>query len=1100
MTLHADAVHARQLSALRARTPGDGIDLRRHEWIVVDSTAAVGQASVVEPTAAVLVACVAALVARYENETAATIALSARSVAALCDDRRSGPSSALVTIALGDDRSVTALIDDIGLALTSRQEYTERFDGLTLDVGVPLEPADANTFRLSLWPDGTQLRGAIDFDASRFDPAAVARFGNALRRLVTGAVAQPGAAVSRIDIVSLEERTRQLDEWNQTDVARSGPQRMHLIIERQAAATPHAIAVASGGQTLTYRQLDQQANALAGTLLAMGATSTMIVGVAMERSFELIVALLAVHKAGAAFLPLDPELPRDRMRFKVTDSACRTVLTSDRLERRIGAMLDGLGVTIHCCALDATAAGPAVAVGGAPADLAYVMYTSGSTGRPKGVLVPHRALCNHALWFTDRLAMTGSDRMLLYASIGFDASLAEIFAPLVCGATIVLAPPLVHRDLTALPDVIRHEGVTLLQLVPSALRVVAALADFAACHTLRYLVSGGEALDGVLAAAVRRRLPHLRLGNFYGPTETAVDATSYEVPTHLSATTTLPIGTPVANAVARILDRHGALLPIGVTGELYIGGLGLADGYCNLPERTAVRFVADPFRTGERLYRTGDMARYRDDGAIEYLGRVDSQVKLRGYRIELAEIETALLRCPAIRQAAVSVQADSSDDHQLVAYVVGDGPVRIAEVRDALRQSLPAYMIPSTICELEQLPLTANGKLDRAALPAPAASVTDDAMEAPLTDPIERSLQAIWQQVLAMAPIGPDDDFFALGGHSIKAVRVVAEIERIHGVPLRVATLFEAPTVRQLARFLLDACPRAASTVIPVQRGGARPPLFFVPGAGGELIVFDALARRLGPEQPVYVLDLYAFGDGVPPDKPLELADIAARMITDIRHVQASGPYQIAGYSLGGNIGLEIARQLRRAGEEVALLALLDCNGPDYPLLQPFHRRVSEHLRHARRLPAPEMLGYLAARVLRLRRFVAADPSPDIPLYGDHAEAATIPPGVVASLERAIAPVIDAWERYRPPFYDGDILLIRADIRMAMIGVADVDPLLGWRDVIGGTIVTASMPCDHFAILHATNADRLASILAPHLLRTPVHALHASSPVVRVSA
>ena len=438
--------------------------------------------------------------------------------------------------------------------------------------------------------------------------------------------------------ISAADRAR-IAQFNATAVPRHGEQLLHRLIEAQALRTPHAVAIESGGQALSYAQLDACAAHLADTLARHGVMSGAIVGVCMDRSLELPVVLLAIHKAGAAFLPIDPALPRERVRFKLTDTDCRLLLVHAHLEaraREVVGEMEGECLLIDAAAADsASVAGRGVApvppeCTTTPACLAYVMYTSGSTGHPKGVMVPHRAVANHATWFATALDITAADRMLQYASISFDASVAELFAPLVSGATVVMAPPGVQRDLTAIPALLQQERISIVQAVPSAMHVIASTAEFSRCHTLRYITLGGEALDGALAATVRRALPLARLGNFYGPTEAAVDATWFEVPADVDATRPVPIGRPIANVTCHILDEQGARVPLGTAGELHIGGIGLAIGYRNLPERTASRFIEDPEQPGTRLYRTGDMARWRSDGVIEYLGRTDSQVKLRG--------------------------------------------------------------------------------------------------------------------------------------------------------------------------------------------------------------------------------------------------------------------------------------------------------------------------------------------------------------------------------------------------------------------------------------------------------------------------------------
>jgi amino acid adenylation domain-containing protein len=868
--------------------------------------------------AEIVLAALVVLVARYSREETVTVDLTGRAISALGHLDAELPAYARERLSVDVDRetSLESLVKQIRPALR-RVHGASESSGVLFDVGGPAVPAAAAEWCLTLESAEGGVALSIDAVAELFDVSTLERTSHAFTRLLADAARDPAMCLMRTNLLEPEERALLLDTWNSTAVPRTGQQVMHRLIEAQVAATPSAIAVEIAGRRVTYRELNDRANTLAIELVARGVGPDALVGLCIERSAELVVAVLAILKAGGAFVPIDPELPRDRVRFMLEETQATLVLVDAARSNWMYEIVGLLGTkVIVVAARDADAPVPRTANLAdrcAPEHRAYLMFTSGSTGRPKGVLVPHRAVCNHALWFADRLDMTPADRMLQHASIGFDAAMAEIFAPLVVGATVVLAPPKVHRDLLALPELLRTERISVAQIVPSALRVVVDAPGFDACHTLRYLVIGGEALEGSLAAAVLANLPHVRLGNFYGPTEAAVDATSHEVTRVDADSPTVPIGKPIANVRCRILDPWLDLTPIGVPGELCLGGLGLANGYLNAPERSAAWFVDDPFAPGERLYRTGDLARYLPDGTIEFIGRVDTQVKLRGYRIELAEVESPLRQHPDVRQAAVVLREDTPGDPQLVAYVVlkAESTLTIHDLRALLRDQLPAYMVPSAYCLLDSLPLMSNAKLDRRALPAPSPMAFDAHARPPLEDPLERSLQEIWERSLRVQPIGPDDDFFALGGHSLKAIRLLADVERELGVALRAATLFEAPTIRRLAAWMRDDRARTVSTVIPVQPKGDRSPLFFAPGAGGELFVFDALGRSLGVDQPLYVLDMYVFDEIDRPDTPLTLGEVAARMLADIRRVQPQGPYQLAGYSLGGNIVLETDQGIR---------------------------------------------------------------------------------------------------------------------------------------------------------------------------------------------
>ena len=1034
------------------------------------------------------VSALVALIARYARVEDVTVFLTTRALAALdAPAETSGwESGACVTIPMSAEPGLHEVSARLRAAIAAVGVHSAvGSDAIMIDVGAPTANTVEAEFAVFLAPVADGFRCVIDSDAGVFHAATVERFVTCYGRLLHASVADPGLPLERIPLLDDDDADQIVRRWNATATPRHGTQLLHRLFEAQVARTPDAAAVEFDGRALTYRSLNTRANRLACVLTERGVSAGTTVGLCVERSLELPVALLAILKAGAAFLPLDAELPHERLSFMLADSSTKLVLTLEPVAAVLRSVANSASVDV--LRIERVGEKPADDVPNpdnrcAPEQLAYVMYTSGSTGRPKGVMLPHRALCNHALWFATRLDMTADDRMLQHASISFDAAMPELFAPLVVGATVVLADSKAHRDIIAIPEIMQRLRITVAQMVPSALRVAVSHRTFATCTGLRYLVSGGEALSAELASQVRRLLPSLRLGNFYGPTEATVDAASYEVTGDEDHEMLLPIGRPIDNAHCRILDPHGALVPVGVPGELCLGGLGLATGYLNLPERTALRFIPDPYLAGATLYRSGDLARYRPDGNIEYLGRVDTQVKLRGYRIELAEVEGALLSDKRVRDAAVELREDVPGEQRLVAYVVPtDALLTAAHLRDMMRSRLPAWMLPEAFCFLDAFPITVSGKLDRRALPVPdsIAVASDDAT--PLTDAIERSVQAIWEQVIGQRPIGLDDDFFLLGGHSLKAIRVLAEIERVHGIAMRTATLFEAPTIRTLASRLRESTPRDVTTIIPVQRRGRLTPLFFAPGGGGELFVFDALAKALGSEQPMYVLDMYVFEEITLPRATMTLADVAARMIADIRQVQPEGPYQLAGYSLGGNIVYEMAQQLHRAGEEVRLLALLDCDGPGYPQLQPFAQRTVTHLKHAFGLGGIRGFRYLRKRFGNASRMMRRVQAEDLHLYADQKEAEMVPAHVIEALERAVKPVIRAWERYVPTFYPGSALVIRADIRHVMIGVSDVDPLLGWGPLVGGGVFRERIAADHFTILHATNAERLAAILTRYL-------------------
>ncbi|WP_344146518.1 amino acid adenylation domain-containing protein [Kribbella yunnanensis] len=623
----------------------------------------------------------------------------------------------------------------------------------------------------------------LEYATDLTDAATAELLCRRMESLLEQVVADPSRRVGTFDVLYDDERALVLQGFNDTEHAIVDTTLPELF-RAQVARTPEATALVFEGEQLTYAALDARVETLARTLAANGAQADTTVAVALPRSLALVITLLAVQRAGAAYLPLDTSYPADRLAYMLGDAEPVCVVTDTDTD-----------IATVLVALDGTPEQPADAPlpqSYNPLQAAYVIYTSGSTGRPKGVSVPHRAIVNRLLWMQDTYRLEPTDRVLQKTPAGFDVSVWEFFWPLITGAALVVARPEGHRDPVYLAELIQQEQITTTHFVPSMLRAFVDEPAAAACTSLRQVMASGEALPAPLAARFAEVLPSSKLHNLYGPTEAAVDVTSHEV---AADPTTVPIGRPVWNTQTYVLDAALNPVPPGVAGELYLAGVQLARGYLGRPGLTAERFVANPFAVGQRMYRTGDLARWRQDGELEYLGRVDDQVKLRGFRIELGEIEAALSAHPAVAQATVILR-----DEQLVAYVVLADPVGSAELRAHVAVSLPEHMVPAAVVALDGLPLTPNGKLDRRALPAPdfAAEVGD---ARPRT-PFEETLCALVAEVLGLERVGVDDDFFALGGHSLSAMRLVSRLRASVGEKASLRTIFDAPTPAKLARHL----------------------------------------------------------------------------------------------------------------------------------------------------------------------------------------------------------------------------------------------------------------------------------------------------------
>jgi amino acid adenylation domain-containing protein len=718
------------------------------------------------------------------------------------------------------DRSRQPLVQTM-LTLNSTPRVPFALHGLAverLDLSARVSRFDLS---LGLSDQGGELRGELEYSTDLFDRTSMARLAGHLVRLLAVAADDPSRRVAAIELLSPAERQQVAIELNDTAADLSGlaggaDPRLHRWIERQAALTPGATAVVGEGESLTYRELDARANRLARRLRRMGVRVDEPVAICAERSPALVVGLLAILKAGGAYLPLDPSYPSERLAFMIEDGldglAAPVLLAQVDL---LSASVAGAGARL--VDLDA-AAGPAGDADGAPLDggagadnLAYVIYTSGSTGRPKGVMNTHRGIVNRLAWMQRTYGLTPADRVLQKTPVSFDVSVWELFWPLAVGARLVLARPGGHRDPAYLMRRIEEQEVTTLHFVPSMLHAFLTQPGLGRCRSLRRVMASGEALPADLAARFHEilgggggGLGTAELHNLYGPTEAAVDVTAHRTPPG-PARRAVPIGRPIANLGIWLLDPELQPVPLGVPGELYIGGTGLARGYLRRPGLTAERFVPHPLgRPGERLYRTGDLARFSVDGEIEFLGRTDDQVKVRGFRIEPGEIEAALAAHPAVHEAAVVAREEQPGELRLAAYVVPAGPgpgPEAGELRDALRRVLPEHMVPADFALVDALPLTPSGKLDRAALRArrpggelaPAAEPGGD-----LKSELEDLVAGIWQDLLRRGPIGLDDNLFDVGAHSLLVIQFTSRVYDALNLEIPLRLTFESPTVRRL--------------------------------------------------------------------------------------------------------------------------------------------------------------------------------------------------------------------------------------------------------------------------------------------------------------
>ena len=790
------------------------------------------------------------------------------------------------------------------------------------DLGVIGIPHSAQILGLAQASEQDGMTMIWEHNTDLFETQTIARMIEHYKSLLRAMVADPEQRISRLPLVDVVERGQIVADWNSTQRSYPLDKTVVELVAAQAAATPNAIAVEFEGHTLSYAELDTRSNQLANHLRARGVATQALVGVCLSRSAQMLVALLGVLKAGAAYVPIDPTFPTDRQRFMVEDAEIAALVTDSVSATSFG---DALAVRIE---LDTDAAQiasePAQLVTPGqtqPGALAYVIYTSGSTGRPKGVEITHRSLSNLLQTMRMRPGLNAADRFYAVTTLSFDIAGLELYLPLIAGATVIIGSRAVVTDGEQLAAQLAATNTTVMQATPSTWQMLLD-AGWAGARHLTALC-GGEALPRALA---ERLLPKVRqLWNVYGPTETTIWSTAHEVQ---SGQGPVPIGRPIGNTQTYVLDEHRQVVPPGVIGELYIGGAGVARGYLKRPELTAERFVADPFLSapGARLYRTGDRARYLADGTLECLGRTDFQVKLRGFRIELGEIETALAGIAGVRQAVAVVREDSPGDARLVAYVVPERANRLtsAELQAGLKKSLPDYMVPTTWMFLDTLPLTPNGKIDRNALPAPSVTRVDRAANylAP-RNTTEQALVEIWENLLGTTPIGVRDDFFDVGGHSLLAVRLVTRIESKLGQKLSLAALLQGRTIEHVAGLLqqVQPAPPLSGGFITRQAAGHEAPFFAV----GSHPRYAALPSQLGTQRAIHQLDVYALQTerlerGLPLYNRIE--QFADHYLPLVLAARGNGPIHIGGGCEGAYVAYELATRLQAKGNEVASLLM----------------------------------------------------------------------------------------------------------------------------------------------------------------------------------
>ncbi|MEA3187678.1 MAG: hypothetical protein QOD99_1508 [Chthoniobacter sp.] len=911
-------------------------------------------------------------------------------------------------------------------------------------------------------------RTSCEYNTDLFDGATVQAILAHFVAMLEGIAADPQRRISEFEFLSEAERQKLLVDWNDTRTDYPRDQTLADIFASQAARTPNAIAVAFGGEKLTYRELDAAANRLAHVLQRHGVGPDVPVGVLLERSNTMIVALLAILKAGGAYLPIEVASPPARIAFMLADAGAPLTLTQRGLAGSLPTDANALVLDSQSFD-DGNATAPNS--GATAENLAYVMFTSGSTGQPKGVAIPQRAVSRLVLR-TNYIEFKPDDIVAQASNVAFDAATLEIWGALLNGAQLTgISTALAPRDFAR---ELRERGITTLFLTTALFNQVAR-AEPRAFASLRYTVFGGEAADaGAVREIFQHGAPPEHLVNGYGPTEATTFAICHEVTRENERS--VPIGRAICNTEIYLLDEYRKLVPIGAPGEIYIGGDGLARGYVNRPELNAERFVQHPFKPHGLLYRTGDLARYLPDGTIEYLGRIDGQIKLRGFRIELGEIEWRLGKHPAVREQAVTVHENAAAGKQLIAYVVlhPGSQADAAELREFVKKELPDYMTPAAFVFLDRLPVTANGKLDRRALPAPEFGAAQSDYVAP-SSKTEHALAEIWEEVLKHSPVCVHDNFFEIGGHSLLALSLFARIESRLGRKLPLATLFNAPTIAELAH-VIDARDGAEShsPVVAVQPRGTKPPFFCVHGADGGVLFYRDLGARFDTARPLYALEAPWLNSSAQAQDTIE--EIAASYVREIRAIQPRGPYHLGGFSLGGVVAFEMAQQLAAAGERVGVLTLFDTFNP---LIPPRRLTLLERVQLNRRLmagmPWRKKLTQLATRGAQ-KSEIHKRMAEEAVLQKEAEELAAAGNAVPTEMRHLLARSAHgrAMKAYVPKPYPGSMLLFTAQ---TMLEGYHLGPTLGWDSLVRGELEICSVSGSHDTILKEPNVQAVCENL-----------------------
>jgi amino acid adenylation domain-containing protein len=920
------------------------------------------------------------------------------------------------------------------------------------------------------------LAVTVEYAADLFDAATIQRLIGHYRNLLEVITDNVDLRVSELPLLSESENRQILAEWNET--ATDFPQTcLHEILAEQASQTPENIAVVATEGNLTYKELNKLSNQVAHHLRKIGVVPNAPVGIFMERSALMTTGILGILKSGGAYLPMDSSYPSERLKYMLEDAEVKVILTTvekfpslPKTKAKV-ICLDGDWEKI---ALESDENPENV---NQPTDLAYIIYTSGSTGKPKGTLIPHRAV-NRLVFNTNYVQIGENDRIAHISNVSFDAATFELWGALLHGAKLVILNKYLVLSPKEFIAELEKQQISAMFLT-TALFNLLSRENPNAFQTLKTLMFGGEACDAESVRRVLQNNPPKRLLHVYGPTETTTFASWFHIKNVAPEANTIPIGRPISNTTIYILDKNFQPVPVGVHGEIFIGGDGLADGYLNRPELTAEKFV---FAQGERLYRTGDIARFLPDGNIEFIGRKDHQIKLRGFRIELGEIESALCSHKSIKDVVATIKESQSEKKLVGYYTLSNGYSPTAgELREFLKQKLPEFMIPSVFCHVAEMSLNPNGKIDRHKLPVLeelAAETEKTLVEA--KDELELKLTWIWQKVLGIQTVSLTDNFFELGGHSLIAVRLFSEIEKTLGCGLPLAALFKAPTIEQLADLIRQGGWQSDwSSIVPLRPNGSKTPFFCVHAVGGNVLEYNDLAKYLDSEQPFY--GLQAFGLDGKTEPLTDIEEMAKAYLKELQQIQPTGPYFLGGRSFGGTVAYEMARQLTEQNEEVALLAIFDSYPKGWLKLCPeeeaqsykkqfLQLRIKRHLENWKKLGLIEKAKYFLVKANYKKRKYQN-------LLWQWTQKIGIGKG--KSVNNTIRDIEEinylAIKHYTPKLYDGKLTFFCAKEE-----VCPEENLTGWQR-LAKSVEVIEVPGDHQTMIKEPFVKDLAEALEESL-------------------